>query len=202
MSPPQPSSKLRQQQPGNPFASSSAGLHQADSLTGNRGLLDNGQLSYPTVFTVLLIGKDVVTRARSQSRHNTGARAKVPQADNLAHCPQQHCSPKENRCCFQLTQSFRPGNPTIQKRISAVSSRLNLSEPANDNYSIARKPFCVQFSRVASGRQYCPETLLRAVQQGCIRPTVSPGNPFACSSAGLHQAEGVYQQGSQNRAIV
>merc|ERR1711867_356481 len=56
--------------------------------SGNRGLLDNRQLSYPTVFTVLLVGKEAVTRTRSQSWHNTGARAGVPEADNLAHCRQ------------------------------------------------------------------------------------------------------------------
>ena len=40
------------------------------------------------MFTVLLVGKEAVTRTRSQSWHNTGARAGVPEADNLAHCRQ------------------------------------------------------------------------------------------------------------------
>ena len=40
------------------------------------------------MFTVLLVGKEAVTRIRSQSWHNTGARAGVPEADNLAHCRQ------------------------------------------------------------------------------------------------------------------
>ena len=61
-----------------------------------------------------------------------------------------------------MTTTVLPGNP-----FACSSAGLHQAD------SIARKPFCVQFSRVASGRQYRPETLLRAVQQGCIRPRES-----------------------------